>query len=178
MFRGVSRKLLAVTLPTGYSFLHDEMRVKDLEPTATNPTLQSLSLTLTRQENSIFKQDPVKSVTISTTSGYLGITPGHEYKISKLLPGTIKVEVSEGVFKTFFASGGFAQMNNIGSVDINTIECVPVDDIDVSLAEKELVAAQELTRSGKDEVEKAIGEIKVQVLEAAIAAAKEGSAAH
>ena len=173
MFRGVSRKLLAGGLPTGYSYLADELKIQDLEPTAQNPTLQTMQLTLTRQESAIFKQDPVKSVMISTTSGFLGITPGHEYKISKLLPGPIKVEVSEGTFKTYFTSGGFAQMNNIGSVDINTVECVPVEDIDVGLAEKELTAAQEQARSGKDEAEKALGEVKVQVLEAAIAAVKD-----
>ena len=174
MIRGVSRKLLAATLPSGYSFLADELKVQDIDPSATNPTLTTMSLTLTRQETAIYKQDPVKSVMISTTSGYLGVTPGHEYKISKLLPGPIKVEVSEGNFKTYFASGGFAQMNNAGSVDINTVECIPIDDLDLGLAEKELAVALEASRSGKDEIEKAVAEIKVSVLEAVVAAIKEG----
>ena len=173
MFRGATRKMLAATLPTGFSYLAEETKVKDLDPSATNPTLETMELTLTRQEQAIFKQDPVKSVQISTTSGFLGIVPGHEYKISKLLPGPIKVETQNGEFKTYFASGGFAQMNNIGTVDINTVECVPLEDIDLALAEKELANAQNLATSGKDEIEKSIGEIKVQVLEAAIAAVKD-----
>jgi F-type H+-transporting ATPase subunit delta len=177
MLRCATRKLLAVTLPTGYSFLHDEMRVKDLEPSAAHPTLQTMELTLTRQESAIFKQDPVKSVMISTTSGFLGIVAGHEYKISKLLPGPIRVEVTEGNFKTFVTRGGFAQMNNIGSVDINTVECIPVDDLDAGLAEKELAVQQEAARNGKDAVEKAIAEVKVSVLEAVLAAVKD-TAAH
>jgi F0F1-type ATP synthase epsilon subunit len=173
MFRGVTRKLLSVTLPQGHSYLADEMKVKDLDPAAQNPTLQTMELTLTRQESAIFKQDPVKSVMISTTSGFLGITPGHEYKVSKLLPGPIKVEVTEGNYKTYFASGGFAQINNIGCVDINTVECLPIEYFDLATAEKELGAAQEAERSGKDEGEKAVGLIKVQTLEALIAAIKD-----
>jgi F-type H+-transporting ATPase subunit delta len=173
MFRGVTRKLLAATLPQGHSYLSEDMKVTDLDPSAQNPTLSTMALTLTRQESAIFKQDPVKSVQINTTSGYLGITPGHEYKISKLLPGAIKVEVTEGNFKTYFASGGFAHMNNIGTVDINCVECLPLEYFDLATAEKELLTATEMERNGKDEAEKAVGLIKVQTLEALIAALKE-----
>eukprot|EP00672_Neobodo_designis_P014631 CAMPEP_0174856122 /NCGR_PEP_ID=MMETSP1114-20130205/35120_1 /TAXON_ID=312471 /ORGANISM="Neobodo designis, Strain CCAP 1951/1" /LENGTH=175 /DNA_ID=CAMNT_0016090899 /DNA_START=38 /DNA_END=565 /DNA_ORIENTATION=+ len=173
MFRGVTRKLLAATLPQGHSYLADEMKVKDLDPSEQNPTLTTMELTLTRQESAIFKQDPVKSVQINTTSGYLGITPGHEYKVSKLLPGAIKVEVSEGTFKTYFASGGFAQMNNIGAVDINTVECLPIEYFDLATAEKELAAAKDLETNGKDDGQKAVGQIKVQTLEALVEAIKE-----
>ncbi len=178
MFRGVTRRLLATTLPTGFSYLSDELKVKDLDPSATNPTLSVMELTLTRQEAALFKQEPVKSVMFNTTSGYIGINPGHEYKISKLLPGPIKIEITEGNFKTYFTSGGFAHMNNIGTLDINTAECIPIEDLDLALAEKELAAANELARGGKSEAEKAIGEVKVSVLEPLVATLKDGGGAH
>ena len=176
MFRGATRSLLAATLPSGFSFLNDDLKVKDLDPSVANPTLSSMEFTLTRQESAIYKQEQVKSVMFNTTSGYLGVNPGHEYKVSKLLPGAIKVEVTEGNFKTYFTSGGFAHMNNIGALDINTVECIPLDDLDVALAEKELAAANEQARNGKSEAEKAIGEVKVSVLESLVAALKDTGA--
>merc|ERR1719397_546790 len=116
-----------------------------------------MMVNITRHDEIVMAGVEALSVQLVTTSGYLGVNPGHEYKVSKLLPGVIKVEVTKDKFENFFASGGFAHMNNNASIDVACAECVPLRFLDLSLAEKELAAAQERAKSS-NEKEKAIGE--------------------
>lgn len=177
MLRGVTRPLAMrataiCRLNTGFSYIPSENAVTELDLQEAHPTMNTMKLTLTRQDEAIYKLQEVKSVMISTTSGYLGINPGSEYKISKLLPGPIKVEVTEGNFETYFASGGFAHMNNAGTVDINCVECLPLSCFSLANAEKELATANDAAKGGKTDAEKAIGEIQVEVLESLVATLK------
>lgn len=162
----------ARTLPQGFDYVDN--KVKDLDPSAPYENLASMCLTLTRQDEVIIRGEQVKSVQICTASGELGINPCHEYKISKLIPGVLTVEVADGKTLKYFTSGGFAHLNNIGAVDINTVECILLEDLDVQLAEKELTAVTEQQKNGKTESEKAVGEAMVQTLEAVVAALKAG----
>lgn len=154
----------------GFDYLDN--KVKDRDISTPYEQQSTLRLTLTRQDEVILRQVPVKGVQLATTSGDLGVLPCHEYKISKLLPGVVSVEESDGKFTKFFASGGFAHINNEGSVDINTVECIPLEDLDLALAEKALVEASDLEKTGKTDKEKAIGQTQVSTLEAVIAALK------
>lgn len=157
-------------VPEGFSFTESKVVDKDVNSPYEN--LEVLRLTLTRQDEFIYKEEKVKCVTVSGVNGDYGIYPGHSYKIAKLVPAPIVVEFADGTVKKFFTSGGFTQINNEGSCDINTVECIPLEDLDISLAEKSLANAQTEVTVAKDDKAKAIAEVKVGVIEAVIASLK------
>jgi len=161
-----------------WDYIH-EPKVEDREIAGTYEQPQMVTLTLTRQDEFILKVTPVKGLQISTVSGELGIRAGMEYKISKLIPGVIAIEKTEGQPTTnYFTSGGFAHINNDGSVDINTVECVSLDDVEPAYVDRELAIATEAVKSAKNDKERVVAEVQVQTYEALQAALKQYSGAH
>lgn len=164
----------AVTLPSGLGYV--EPRIKDAADGGAYEAMEKFQLTITRHDEVLVRQADVKHVQIVTTSGELGVSAGHEYKISKLLPGLINVELPDGSFKKYFSAGGFAHINNAGSVDINCPECIPLDDLDLALAQKALTDTQaKKDAAGNSETMKVVYEVQVDVLESVISALKGGS---
>ena len=157
-------------LPQGFDYL--ENKVKELDVHAPGETLPQMTVNITRHDEFVFKNDEVKACTIPCDDGEAGIAPGHEYEINKLQPGTIVVETIKGNTLKFVTAGGFAHINPAGSVDINCAECIPVEDLDANLAQKELAAAQEVVKTAVGEKAKAVAELEVTMLEAAVASFK------
>ena len=179
MFKNVSRRLAmrtsgalfqAMQVPQGFSF--HESKAEDLDPTKAFEPIENLRFTLTRQDEQLHKVEEVKNVSLCTISGEIGVFPGHEYKISKLIPGPITVEKKDGTFVKYFSCGGFAHINNEGHCDVNTVECIPVDELDLGLSEKELASAQADLATAKTDSQKAVADIRVEVAEAVIAMLK------
>lgn len=174
MFRNVSRRLalratlpcLQITLPDGFSYTKASS-VVDKDLTSAYEAKDTLSLTLTRQDAFIYKLHAVKGVFLTSENGDLGVLPGHEYKIAKLKPSVIAVELPDGTTEKYFTSGGFAHINNEGSCDINTVECVPVEDLDKDRIEKEIARINGEINSAKDEKQKSVFEIQLALLDAA-----------
>eukprot|EP00758_Cryptobia_borreli_P015710 Tbor_TRINITY_DN6046_c2_g1::TRINITY_DN6046_c2_g1_i1::g.10334::m.10334/K02134/ATPeF1D, ATP5D, ATP16; F-type H+-transporting ATPase subunit delta len=153
-------------IPEGFSFMESKVVDKPLNDNYENSDV--LRLTLTRHDEVILKEEDVKCVSVSTINGDMGVFAGHAYKIAKLKPSPIIVEYADGVSQKYFTSGGFVHVNNEGSCDINCAEVIPIEDIDVSRAEKELAAAQAAVVSAKGDRAKAVEEIKVEVLDALV----------
>lgn len=178
MLRFSTRRLFASTavlrshheLLEGFDYFERKVVDKDIHSNYEHK--ESLSLTLTRQDEFIMKEHNVRCVTLPTTNGETGVFPGHEYQIAKLIPAPIVVEMMDGSTRKYFTSGGFAHINNEGSCDINTVECIPFSDLDLESAEKALAEQQAALASAKDEHQKAVVEIRVEVLEAVIHALK------
>nr|6F5D_H Chain H, ATP synthase subunit delta, mitochondrial [Trypanosoma brucei brucei] len=157
-------------LPEGFEFMEHKVVNKDIH--APHENLETLRLTLTRQDEFLLREEPVKCVTVTGTNGEYGIYPGHAYKIVQLNPSPLTVEYTDGTTKKYFVSGGFAHINNEGSCDVNTVECTLLDDLDLAIAEKELAAQQAALGSAKDDKAKSVVEIRISVIEAVIAALK------
>ncbi|KAF8286184.1 ATP synthase, epsilon chain [Trypanosoma cruzi cruzi] len=180
MFRAFARRLVSRTLPLlqvpnhdlpeGFEFLENKVVDKDIH--ATHENLETLRFTLTRQDEFLMRENPVKCVTVTGVNGEYGIYPGHAYKIVQLVPAPLTVEFTDGTTKKYFVSGGFAHINNEGSCDVNAVECVAMEDLDLSAAEKALAAQQASLGSAKDEKAKAVIEIRISVLESVISALK------
>lgn len=157
-------------LPEGFEFIENKVVDADIHGNYVN--LETLKFTLTRQDESIFKEAPVKSVSLTAASGEVEIHPGHAYEIMKVVPSSIEVEMADGETKKFFTSGGFAHVNDEGSCDVNTVECIPLDELDIEAAEKALAAQQlELSKAGEEKT-KSVIEIRIGVLESVIQALK------
>lgn len=179
MFRFSGRRLVARTmpllsdfhdLPEAFEFLEHKVVDKDIHSGYEN--METLRLTVTRQDEFLFKETPVKCVTITGVNGESGIYPGHAYEITQLAPAPLTVEMPDGAIKKFFTSGGFAHVNNEGSCDINCVECIPLADLDLDAAEKALAQQQASLSSAKDEKAKSVVEVRIGVLESVIQALK------
>lgn len=178
MFRFSSRALVRATsallqghhAQEGFTFMESKALDKDIGAPYEN--METLRLTLTRQDEFLLKEEKVKCVTVNGTNGGYGIYPGHSYKFARLVPAPLVVELPDGTLKKYFTSGGFAHINNEGSCDINTVECIPMEELDVAAAEKALTTAQHDVTQAKDEKAKAVAEVRVSVLEAVIQAIK------
>ncbi|CAD2217902.1 F-type H+-transporting ATPase subunit delta [Angomonas deanei] len=175
MFRLAQRRLMTRTaaffapahnLPEAFEFFESKVVDKDIHANYEN--LETLRLTLTRQDEFLLKEHHVKCVTIAGVNGESGIYPGHAYEIVQLSPSPITVEHADGTVHKYFTSGGFAHINNEGSCDINCVECVPLAELDLEAAEKALAEQNNLLGQAKDEKAKSVVEIRVSVLEAVI----------
>lgn len=179
MFRFCGRRLVARTLPLlalphdvpeAFEFFEHKVVDKDIHSAYEN--LETMRLTVTRQDEFIFKETPVKCVTITGVNGENGVYPGHAYEITQLAPAPLSVEMPDGTVKKYFTSGGFAHINNEGSCDINCVECIPLADLDLEAAEKALAQQTAALSTAKDEKAKALVEVRVGVLEAVVQALK------
>jgi len=164
-----TRPALAKNLPNAFTYV--QQPPVDVQTAATVEAPTELKLTLTRQDEFIYAEKIVKSVTLLTANGKMGILPGHEYLVEKLQPGMIEVELADGKTEFFGTSGGFAHVNTDGSVDVNTAEAIRSDLLDLANLEKELAANQELVKNG-DEDAKVRGAIGVETLEPIVEALK------
>lgn len=177
MFRFSGARLIASSLllrnthrdmPEGFEFFEHKVQDKDIHANYENK--DTLSLTLTRQDEFLLKEHPVRCVTIMSDSGENGIFPGHAYEIAKLIPAPITVEMPDGAIRKYFTSGGFAHINNEGSCDINCVECIPMSELDLEAAEKALAEQNAALGAAKDEKAKSVIEIRIGVLESVIQA--------
>ncbi|EPY33170.1 F-type H+-transporting ATPase subunit delta [Strigomonas culicis] len=180
MFRYAGCRLMARTMallsqpahgiPEGFEFFEHKVVDKDINSNYEN--METLRLTVTRQDEFLFKEEPVKCVTISGVNGESGIYPGHAYEIAQLAPAPLVIEKPDGTVLKYFTSGGFAHVNNEGSCDINCVECVPLADLELEAAEKALAEQNAALGQAKDEKAKSVVEIRIGVLESIIQALK------
>ncbi|CAM40512.1 putative ATP synthase, epsilon chain [Leishmania braziliensis MHOM/BR/75/M2904] len=179
MFRFCGRRLVGRTLPLladhhelpeAFEFMEHKVIDKDIHSAYEN--MDTLRLTITRQDEFLFKEAPVKCVTVMGVNGENGVYPSHAYKITQLAPAPLTVEMTDGTVEKFFTSGGFAHINNEGSCDINCVECIPLSELDVDAAEKALAQQQSALSSAYDEKAKAVVEIRISVLESVLQSLK------
>lgn len=157
-------------LPEAFEFMEHKVVDKDIHASYEN--METLRLTVTRQDEFIFNETPVKCVTISGVNGESGIYPGHAYEITQLAPAPLTIEMPDGTLKKYFTSGGFAHVNNEGSCDINCVECIPFAELDLETAEKSLAEQTTALGAAKDEKAKSVIEIRIGVLESIVQALK------
>ena len=88
-------------------------------------------------EKEIFSGN-VEMVVATGTIGELGIMPGHTPLLTGVRPGAVRLKLEGGEEQTFFASGGFLEVQP-GSITILADTALRADDIDEAAA----VAAQQ-----------------------------------
>eukprot|EP00754_Rhynchopus_humris_P008771 Rhum_TRINITY_DN13828_c0_g1::Rhum_TRINITY_DN13828_c0_g1_i1::g.64863::m.64863/K02134/ATPeF1D, ATP5D, ATP16; F-type H+-transporting ATPase subunit delta len=163
-----TRTSLARSLPNGFDYTTAPTDVA-IAATVEQPT--ELLLTLTRQDEFLKAAEVVKDVTLTTSEGVMGVLPGHEYVVEKLIPGILEVTTTDGKAEKYAVSGGFAHVNTDGSVDIQTAEVIPLEHLDLANCEKELASATELSKSS-DADAATRGSIAVEMMTPIVAALK------
>ena len=80
---------------------------------------------------------PVTMLIAPAEMGEVGIAPRHAPLVTKIKPGEVKVELSDGSHESFFVSGGILEVQK-SVVTILTDTAIRADDID----EAEAIAAK------------------------------------
>ena len=109
----------------------------------------SLRLVIVTPERTLL-DEPVSALRFPLYDGDIGILPGRLPLIGRLGTGELKLTSSSGE-RRFFIDGGFAQVQG-STVSLLTHRAVPVEDLSVAEAEKQLAAALSRTARTDDEV--------------------------
>src|SRR5690606_3686948 len=119
-------------------------------------------------EASIFAGE-AKFVSLPGEAGELGILPGHTPLISRIRPGTVKIETPEGKDELVFVAGGLLEVQP-GTVTVLADTAIRSQDLDEAKAEAARKQAEEALRNAKDKTEIAVVEAELAMLAAQLAA--------
>ena len=105
----------------------------------------SLILRVLAPDKSVF-DDKVEEIILPSTTGLLGVLPGHISMVTAIDIGVLKLRTSNGKWSSIALMGGFAEVeSNDVTVLVNSAELGK--NIDKDLVQKELSQAeQELTK--------------------------------
>lgn len=119
-------------------------------------------------EASIFAGE-AKFVSLPGEAGELGILPGHTPLISRIRPGTVKIEGVDGKEDLVFVAGGLLEVQP-GTVTVLADTAIRSQDLDEAKAETARKQAEEALRHAKDKTEIAVVEAELAMLAAQLAA--------
>ena len=99
--------------------------------------MATISFDLVSPENLIFN-DEAGMIIVPGKDGDLGVLPGHSKVMSSLRPGRVMVYGEDkNLFKAFFVSGGFAEINPEKCI-VLAESVVELNTLEKSLIEKEI----------------------------------------
>ncbi|QYE35901.1 MULTISPECIES: F0F1 ATP synthase subunit epsilon [Sphingosinicellaceae] len=115
----------------------------------------------------LLRSGEVYMVVVPGTEGDFGVLPGHAPLVSTIRPGAIQVFPTSmnDVPERIFIDGGFAEVGPDG-LTILAESAIPVGELDVEGAARDLAAAREALRSASGEPEIAAAEVRIAKLEA------------
>eukprot|EP01013_Petalomonas_cantuscygni_P037013 TRINITY_DN67772_c0_g1_i1.p2 TRINITY_DN67772_c0_g1~~TRINITY_DN67772_c0_g1_i1.p2 ORF type:complete len:208 (-),score=31.65 TRINITY_DN67772_c0_g1_i1:466-1089(-) len=172
LFTTAPRLLQADTMfPQSNAFGSIEVASDDSVTAPPNTVAETLHVRLsTGDANVLYGQSlNVVEITIPTVGGAeIGILPGHEYSVQRMDAGIITLRTATATHK-FVSSGGFAHINDNGHIDINSVACYPLDQIDLAHVRSELEHCRS-KQSSSDPNERFFAQQGVQLYETLAAA--------
>lgn len=108
----------------------------------------ALKLDIVTPQEKVYSED-VDSVTLPTTTGEIGILPGHIPLITEVKAGELGV-VKEGQLDLLAVDNGFAEIYG-DTVSVLTEAAIDIEDIDLASAEAAQHRAEEALRKAKEE---------------------------
>ncbi len=132
-----------------------------------------LQVDVVSAEKSMFSGE-AKFVVLPGESGELGILPGHTPLISRIRPGTMKIELADGTEEHIFVAGGILEVQP-GKVVVLSDTAIRAEDLDEQKALEARKQAEEALRNTKDKVDIAVMEAELAMLAAQAQAARKFS---
>ncbi len=133
--------------------------------------MANLHVDVVSAEESIFSGE-AKFVVLPGESGELGILPGHTPLISRIRPGTVKVELADGSGEVnIFVAGGILEVQP-GGVTVLSDTAIRAEDLDEAKAVQARERAEEALRNAKNKEDIAVVEAELAMLAAQAAAAR------
>ena len=161
--KGAGRVALSSFLRTTSRTAVPVRRMADEAAAATGPIPTKLTFNFLAPHQAIASKQEVDMVIVPGASGVFGVLPGHVPTISELKPGVVEVTTAPGDVAKYFVSSGFAFVHANSTLDLCTVEAVPLEDLDpAAVSSGKTDAEAELSRA-TDEVEKAKAQIALDV---------------
>ena len=119
-------------------------------------------------EESIFSGEAT-FVTLPGEAGELGIFPRHTPLITRIKPGSVRIEMADGGEEFVFVAGGILEVQP-GRVTVLSDTAVRGKDLDDEKANTAKAAAEEALKNAKSELDLAKAQSELAVMAAQIAA--------
>ena len=119
-------------------------------------------------EESIFSGN-AKFVALPGESGELGIYPRHTPLITRIKPGSVRIEKADGTEEFIFVAGGLLEVQP-NCVTVLSDTAIRGKDLDDEKANAAKAAAEEAVKNAKSEIDLAKASAELSVMVAQIAA--------
>ena len=130
--------------------------------------MSAIQVDVVSAEEQIFSGQ-AKFVALPGESGELGILPGHTPLITRIKPGSVRIELVDGGQEFVFVAGGILEVQP-HCVTVLSDTAIRGRDLDETRAEAARQAAQEAIKNAKSEVDVASAQAELAVLAAQITA--------
>ena len=128
----------------------------------------TLQVNVVSAEEEIFS-GAAKFVALPGESGELGILPGHTPLITRIKPGSVRIQTADGEEQFVFVAGGILEVQP-HVVTVLSDTAIRGADLDESKAKEAQAAAEEALRNEKTEFDVALAQSELAVMAAQIAA--------
>lgn len=130
--------------------------------------MSAIQVDVVSAEEQIFSGH-ARFVALPGESGELGILPGHTPLITRIKPGSVRIELVDGGQEFVFVAGGILEVQP-HCVTVLSDTAIRGKDLDETRAEAARQAAQEAIKNAKSEVDVASAQAELAVLAAQITA--------
>ena len=130
--------------------------------------MNTIRVDVVSAEELIFSGD-AKFVALPGESGELGILPKHTPLITRIKPGSVRIETADGKEEFVFVAGGLLEVQP-DHVTVLSDTAVRGQDLDEQKANEAKLAAEEALKNAKSEIDLAKAQSELAVMAAQIAA--------
>ena len=130
--------------------------------------MNTIHVDVVSAEESLFS-GPARFVALPGEAGELGILPKHTPQISRIKPGSVRIELPNGSEEFIFVAGGILEVQP-HCVTVLSDTAIRGKDLDEQKATQAKAAAEEAMKNAKNDVDMAKAQSELAVLAAQMAA--------
>ena len=132
--------------------------------------MNTIHVDVVSAEESIFSGE-AKFVALPGEAGELGIYPRHTPLITRIKPGTVRIEKADGTEEFVFVAGGLLEVQP-NCVTVLSDTAIRGKDLDEAKAASAMAAAQEALKNAKNDIDIAMAQSELAVMAAQISAVR------
>ena len=130
--------------------------------------MKTIHVDVVSAEESIFSGE-ARFVALPGESGELGVYPRHTPLITRIKPGSVRIEMADGSDEFVFVAGGILEVQP-DCVTVMSDTAIRGKDLDDKKANEAKAAAEEALKNAKSEIDMARAQSELAVMAAQIAA--------
>ena len=130
--------------------------------------MNTIHVDVVSAEESIFSGE-ARFVALPGEAGELGIYPRHTPLITRIKPGSVRIELPDGTEEFVFVAGGILEVQP-NCVTVLSDTAIRGSDLDDQKAQEAKAAAEEALKNAKSEIDLARAQSELAIMAAQIAA--------
>ena len=132
--------------------------------------MNTIHVDVVSAEESIFSGE-ARFVALPGEAGELGVYPRHTPLITRIKPGSVRIEMADGSEEFVFVAGGILEVQP-DCVTVLSDTAVRGKDLDEEKANEAKLAAEEAIKNAKSEIDIALAQKEMAIAAAELAAAR------